>query len=277
VTCGVHNNVYDNVFQTTHPNEVFTADIYLEYAPSVNVYNNLFNNPNAGLSTTGQNVYMNSTGIITTNSWSGGGAPPVVISYELNEGGTIRILNNTAIVNLTNSAQSAALLWGACGCLTPPFTWPTNAFLQVENNLMYSWATNGSQGTLLVLGVVTNAYPVPQWTVDYNDWRDRGNGPYFWWNNNPGFNTNGALAVEQAVGFDTHGITNDPQFVSLAFGSSTNSAGNNYQLQSGSPAVGAGTNLTALASSLPGLAADLNGNPRPGLSGTNWDIGAYQH
>jgi len=44
---------------------------------------------------------------------------------------------------------------------------------------------NGSQGTLLVLGVVTNAYPVSQWTVDYNGWFDRGGpaDPYFWWNN----------------------------------------------------------------------------------------------
>ena len=278
VTNGLHNYVRNNVFQTTHPNEVFTADIYLEYAPSVNVYNNLFNNPNAGLSTTGQNVYTNSTGIITTNSWNGGGAPPVVISYEHNEGGPIRILNNTANDNLTTTAQRAALLWGACGCLTPPFTWPTTAFLQVENNLSFSWATNGSQGTLLVLGVVTNAYPVSQWTVDYNGWFDRGGpaDPYFWWNNNPGFNTNGALSVEQAVGFDTHGITSDPRFVSLAFGSSTNSAGNNYQLQSGSPAVGAGTNLSSLTNTCPGIDRDIRGIARTNYNG-GWTLGAYQY
>jgi hypothetical protein len=279
VTCGLHNNIYGNEFHTTHPNEVFTADMYLEYAPSVNIYNNLFDNANAGVSTTGQNIYINSTGIITTNSWSGGGAPPVLISYELNQGGTIRILNNTMIVNLPGSAQSAALLWGVCGgCDNAsggnllPYVWPANAFLQVENNLGYSWTTTGQQGTLLVLGVVTNAYPVPQWTVDYNDWHDAANGPYFWWNNQPGFNLTGGLPVEQSVGFDTHGITGDPLFASLAFGSSTNSANNNYQLQSGSPAIGAGVNLSGL--DLPGLNADIAGNPRP-ASGP-WAIGAYQ-
>ncbi len=274
VTCGTHNNIYNNVFQTTHPNEVYTADIYLEYAPSANVYNNLFDVPNAGVSTSGQNIYTNVTGIITTNAWYGGGAPAVQISYELNQPGTIRILNNTMVVNLTSSAQTAALLWGACSCLPTPYTWPANAFLQVENNLGYSWTANGySQGTLLVLGVVTNAYPVPQWTVDYNGWHDDGNGPYFWWNNQPGFNVNGALAAEQSVGFDAHGITSDPQFVSLAFGSSTNSYLNNYHLQSGSPPIGAGVNLSSL--NLPGLNADINGVPRPATS--NWDIGAYQH
>jgi hypothetical protein len=277
VTCGAHNNIYNNVFQTTHPNEVFTADIYLEYAPSVNIYNNLFNNPNAGLFTTGQNIYTNSTGIITTNSWNGGGAPAVEISYELNQGGTIRILNNTIIVNLTNSAETAALLWGACGCLSPPVTWPSNAFLQVENNLSYSWATNGTQGSLLVLGVVTNQYPVSQWTVDYNGWRSRGGAtdPYFWWNNQPGFNLNGGLATERAVGFDAHGITNDPQFVSLTYGTSTNSPGNNYTPQAGSPIVGVGTPLASLTN-LPGITLDITGKPRTNYNG-GVDLGAYQH
>jgi len=44
-------------------------------------------------------------------------------------------------------------------------------------------------------------------------------------------------------------------------------------LQSASPAIGAGTNLSGL--NLPGLDTDFNGNPRPAT--TNWDIGAYQH
>jgi len=274
VTCGLHNNIYGNEFHTTHPNEVFTADLYLEYAPSVNIYNNLFDNPNAGVSTTGQNIYINSTGIITTNSWSGGGAPAVEISYELNQGGTIRILNNTAIVNLPGSAQSAALLWGACGCLTPPLTWPNNAYLQVENNLAYSWATTGQQGSLLILGVVTNQYPVAQWTVDYNDWHSpHASDPYFWWNNQPGFNLDGGLATEQSVGFDAHGMTNDPAFVSLAYGATTNSPGNNYALQSTSPCIGAGVNLGSL--NLPGLNTDITGVLRPATG--NWDIGAYQY
>jgi hypothetical protein len=62
-------------------------------------------------------------------------------------------------------------------------------------------------------------------------------------------------------------------FVSLAYGTGTNSFSNNYGIQSNSPCVGAGMNLSGL--NLPGLSADINGNPRP-TSGP-WDLGAYQH
>ena len=271
VTNGVHNSICGNTFHTTQPNEVFTACMFLEYAPSVNIYNNLFDVPNAGLSTTGQNVYSNCCGTVITNAWNGGGAPPILISYELDEGGTNRVLNNTFVVNLTNGAYNTAITWES-PFTTPQALWPANAYLQVENNVGFSWTANGtSQGTLLVIGAATNNYPVSQWTVDYNDWRDRGSGPYFWLNNSPGTNVNGSLAAEQLMGLDPHGMTNDPQFVSLTFSSSTNSAGNSYQLQAGSPCIHAGVDLSALG--LPGLGTGLNGVTRP--SG-QWDIGAYQ-
>jgi hypothetical protein len=51
----------------------------------------------------------------------------------------------------------------------------------------------------------------------------------------------------------------DPLFVNLA--------GGDYRLQAGSPARGAGTNLTAL-----GFSTDIDGTAR----GTSWDMGAYQ-
>jgi len=274
VTCGLHNNIYNNLFQTTHTAEVFTADIYLEYAPSVNIYNNLFDNPNAGVGFSGQTVYGNSTGILTTNSWGGGGGPPITVSYELNQGGMIRILNNTIIINTPDATESSALTIGACGCLVPPVTWPANAFLQIENNLAYSFYNQGGDATVLLFGVVTNQYPVAQWTVDYNDWHSQNTADtWFWWNNQPGFNIHGGLAADQSVGFDAHGMTNDPAFVSLAYGSSTNSLLNNYDLQSNSPVIGAGVNLSSL--NLPGLDADITGMPRPANGG--WDIGAYQH
>ncbi len=261
-TTGLHNNFYDNTWTVTHTNAVFTAGIYLEYAVSANIYNNLFDLPNTGDPGGGADL--------------GGGAPPIVISWELDDpsSNVIRILNNTMIVNQTNVNQSTALHWGACDCLSSPYAWPTNAFLQVYNNLAYSWCTNGTaQGTLLVLGVVTNSPPVSMWAVDYNNWYDYGGRPYFWWNNNPGYNTNGALAVEQWAGFDLHGYTNNPGFVNLTYGSSTNSRWNNYALQTNSPCIGAGTNLSGL--NLPGLNYNLNGQtngrPKSGL----WNLGAY--
>jgi len=122
--------------------------------------------------------------------------------------------------------------------------------------------------------VVTNQYSVAQWTVDYNDWHSQNTADtWFWWNNQPGFNIHGGLAAARSVGFESHGTTNDPQFVSLAYGSATNSLQNNYDLQSNSPCIGAGVNLGSL--NLPGLNADITGVLRP--ANGNWDIGAYQH
>ncbi len=251
VTNGSHIDIYNNTFDETHPYEVYTACIYLEYAPSANVYNNLFNIPNAGIP----------NGAVPSDP-DGAGAPPITISYELNQPSTLRVLNNTFIINTTANAQNAAISWGACGCLKPSSVWPANGTLQVENNLAYSFYTGGDDATLLLLGVVTNQYPVAQWTVDYNDWHSQGTAnTWFWWNNQPGFNIQGGLAAAQSVGFEAHGITSNPQFMSLAFSSSTNSVNNDYHLQSGSPAIGAGVNLSSL--NLPGLNTDKDGNPRP--------------
>ncbi len=262
VTNGSHINIYNNTFDETHLYEVYTACIFLEYAPSANVYNNLFNIPNAGIP----------NGAVPSDP-NGAGAPPITISYELNQPSTLRVLNNTFIVNTTANAQNAAISWGACGCLKPSSIWPANGTLQIENNLGYSFYTGDDDATLLLLGVVLNKYPVAQWTVDYNDWHSQSTSDtWFWWNNQPGFNVHGGLAAAQSVGFEAYGITNDPQFVSLAFSSSTDSVNNDYHLQPGSPAIAVGVNLSSL--DLPGLNADKDGNPRP--SGM-WDLGAYEY
>ncbi len=122
-----------------------------------------------------------------------------------------------------------------------------------------------------MLGTITNQYPVAQWTVDYNDWHSQSTADtWFWWNNQPGFNVHGGLAAAQSVGFESHGITNNPQFVSLAFSSSTNSVNNVYLLQSGSPAIGVGVNLSSL--NLPGLNTDKYGNPRPASGHGTWGL-----
>ena len=247
VTNGSHINIYNNTFDETHLYEAYTACIFLEYAPSANVYNNLFNIPNAGIP----------NGAVPSDT-SGAGAPPITISYELNQPSTLRVLNNTFIINTAANVQNAAVNWGACGCVNPPLVWPANGTLQVENNLAYSFYAGGDEAALLLLGDVTNQYPVAQWTVDYNDWHSQGTAnTWFWWNNQPGFNIQGGLTAAQSVGFESHGITNNPQFVSLAYGSSTNSLQNNYDLQSDSPCIGAGVNLSSL--NLPGLNADITG------------------
>ncbi len=64
---GANIDIYNNTWTGTHTNGVATSCIYLEYAASANIYNNLFNIPNAGIPGDG-----------------GGPEPAVEISYELN-------------------------------------------------------------------------------------------------------------------------------------------------------------------------------------------------
>ncbi len=81
---------------------------------------------------------------------------------------------------------------------------------------------------------------------------------------------NGAKAWNLATwhsisGFDAHTVTGNPNLNS------------SYIPQTGSPAIGAGKNLTSLCQSTPGLTAlcfDKNGKPRPSIGA--WDIGAYE-
>jgi hypothetical protein len=256
---GANIDIYNNTWTGTHTNGVATSCIYLEYAASANIYNNLFNIPNAGIPGDG-----------------GGPEPAVEISYELNVASKVRILNNTTIVNTPANAQNSAFLWGACSCLSPSSTWPSNGKLAVENNVVYSFTgSGGGDPTLLTIGVVVNRPGATVWTIDYNDWfsLDTAN-DWFWWNNpTPSFNIHGDLGAMRTLGFETHGQTNDPLFASLAFGAGLNAAFNDYHLQSGSPAIGAGVNLTSL--NLPGLNTDKDGAPRP-VSGP-WDLGAYEY
>jgi len=135
---GSNIDIYNNTWTGTHTNGVATSCVYLEYAASANIYNNLFNIPNAGIPGNG-----------------GGPEPAVEISYELNTPSTVRILNNTTIVNTPANAQNSAFLWGACGCLSTSSAWPSDGILAVENNLIYSFTgSGGGDPTLLTIGVV---------------------------------------------------------------------------------------------------------------------------
>lgn len=72
---------------------------------------------------------------------------------------------------------------------------------------------------------------------------------------------------------DGHNIDRDPLFKSTIDPSSAPSAGGDFHIKSGSPALGAGSPVTDAG--VP--ATDISGNPRPFPStGTNVDIGAYE-
>jgi hypothetical protein len=71
----------------------------------------------------------------------------------------------------------------------------------------------------------------------------------------------------KGIGYEQHGIEANPQFVDFSYGLGFNSSLNNLHLQTNSPAIGAGANLSAVFST------DKDGILRP-ASGA-WDIGAY--
>ena len=78
--------------------------------------------------------------------------------------------------------------------------------------------------------------------------------------NNLMFNVGTAYSLQNG-NQQSGGITANPLFV--------NRAAYDFHLQSGSPAIGAGTSLNAPST-------DLDGNPRP-TPGAGYDLGAYQH
>ncbi len=111
-----------------------------------------------------------------------------------------------------------------------------------------------------------------------------GNGPTFYFYNNiiGGGNIGGNIRTNAVEGWNLWtGLcwAQDPR-TGYTFGPGdvvqrnlsavfVNAGANDYRLAVGSPAIGAGTNLSALA-----ISNDLAGNPRPAIG--PWDIGAYE-
>ena len=246
---GPNIDIYNNTFyDTTTNNAGGMACIYFAGNTSGKVYNNLF-----------------------IDAPESNGFIDVVFDSSVVSNTLVRIYNNTFYqdwlppFNLdTNDAaytNSGAQL-----------TWETGDLVDMKNNIHYD-ATTGSSQNVAIDMVSTNS---PSWTLDYNCYWDYNTQGYmFHWY--PGTNPPDywlTFPYLQSIGWETHGQNNDPQFVSLAYGSwSPNSISNDYHLAAGSPCIGAGVNLSAVG--LPGLNADKDGNPRP--SSGQWDLGAYQY
>jgi hypothetical protein len=69
-----------------------------------------------------------------------------------------------------------------------------------------------------------------------------------------------SLATEQGAGRDVHSFTTNPNLTAT------------FHLNSGSPAIGTGVNLTSLG--ITALNSDASGVARPAVAA--WDIGAIQ-
>jgi hypothetical protein len=248
---GTNIDFYNNTFTVgAYTSGAVSADIWLEGGTSANIHNNLFNTP---LLEKDADVFVYSD-------------VPGATSF------CVRVVNNTFIDNVPNNSISPAFGIDMQSAAVN-YVWPSNNPLLVANNIAYSFFNIiGGWNFLVSYGPLTNRFPITSWTVDYNDWHADSGDP--WWICTGGAtNASGGLGTVRGYGMDLHSTTNDPQFVSLAYGASDNSSLNNYQLQAGSPAIGAGTNLSKL--NLPGLAADISGVLRPATG--NWDLGAYQH
>jgi hypothetical protein len=235
---GRNINVYNNTFFDSQTG-ASTAAIYLEGGVSVNIYNNLFTTVNS----VPIGAHNDGTQSITSTNF------------------LVRIYNNT-FYEVDNTHL------GIVGY--PNYIWRTAASTQldVKNNIFYDTSSSVS---LLSLGLTNTAAAYPKFTIDYNCYRSLAKAFVYQVLGDTSATTTD-LGGLRGHGWETHGMTNDPLFVSLA-GGTANSIANNYGLQSGSPCIGAGVNLGSL--NLPGLGVGINGVPRPATG--NWDIGAYQH
>jgi hypothetical protein len=116
--------------------------------------------------------------------------------------------------------------------------------VRVENNIVDG------------VDIYANAVTGTSYTWDYNDY----------YGGNQMFKLNGTAygslsAWQKAIGGESHSITSNPTLNA------------NYQLQSGSPAILAGTNLTSLG--ITALDSDAAGNARPSTGA--WDMGCYEY
>jgi len=166
------------------------------------------------------------------------------------------VVTNLAVLNNTIVAFNQTL----GGSFTVFQSGLTNQ-MGLTNNLVVNLNNNGS---LMPFCVSTAVNPTNQFQSDYNLLYNPLTDQYGSINLT---NVEMGLSVwGAATGNDTHSVTNNPLFVSLPATGAASSSGN-FALASGSPAIGAGVNLSAL------FTTDASGRQR----GAVWDIGAYAY
>ena len=221
-------------------------------SPPVMIYNNYIYgnwgaNDNAGIYL---EVYANSSNMGTHYVFNNIFAP----SGGMCANGAINDLVHGTGMNFYNNTMVGNGV-GACGVLVGSQA----ATSSVIENSIYSG--NGMSGQTAIIDTTGGS---TMSTSDYNSWYKTYTGDAMRYN---AWYTSVALWTS-GTGFDRNSITSNPNLNS------------NYQPNSGSPVIGAGTNLysTCNGQPVPGLGAlcnDYAGNPRP--SSGNWDIGAYAY
>jgi hypothetical protein len=133
--------------------------------------------------------------------------------------------------------------------------------IRIKNNIFFV-TNNGSATTCLSFQNTSNG-PTE---LDYNFYYNSYSTNYILGVTTTG-NSYYSLAQMQALGYETHGMVANPGFLNFSYG--FDSSLNNFHLASNAPAIGAGTNFSAI------FTTDLDGNPRPATG--PWDIGAYEY
>jgi len=254
-TLGPHFNIWQDTAQTMHADGIYMFAANASSSITATVYHNTITSDmctNAAFNCTGLIYLQGNSGTYAFNNLlvvESGAATEGDIVIRGNSPGpaptNVRILNNTIVDNSTpdilikNGGSSS-------GEQGTGLTWENNIFQGNKYDFVY-----GPSGT-------------PSWTSNYNDFY--GFTYIAATNGDAGPPTNySTLTAWQALGFDANSSNGNPLLTS-------------YIPQSGSAAIGLGTNLTSTCSGQPtpglgALCSDANGNARP--SSGAWTAGAY--
>jgi hypothetical protein len=247
----VHDNIYSN-YSSTHPDGIECNNNVDGYTGCTHtlVYNNVVKNQN-------QNIYFDGLGAVAQNTdvWifnnvvfndptSSTGVDMTVGSSSeiiLNVGSAGYILNNL----IGGTAQYFAICLGDCtgGNNT---SWAFNN-VTIKNNIIMN---------SLYIGLW--AYPSSSVTaMDNNIYYNNATALVHWGTSN----LTSIASVRSTTGMETNGQEANPLINALP----------TPTLQSGSPAIGKGANLTSLGQAF--LDSDKNGMVRPSTGA--WDVGPY--
>ncbi len=234
--------VYNNVFVDTSNQPGGTAVIWFQDGASVEIYNNIFNN------TQQANAAVQLTGPPTNSVWRTGVYNNSFYLYDYETLLTV------------GSSPANSFLW----TVDPS---DHSLMVDVRNNIIYAFSVGTPYGNSFDLQVESGQ---PQLTnnvrFDYNLYRTGdfygGQMIYGLWDFYSPYGYISISSAETYLGWDTDSITGDPLCVNT----------NDFHLQSGSPCIGVGTNLSALG--YPGLNSDFDGNPRPSTGA--WTLGAFE-